>query len=101
MPPVPRLTDKHVLNPHWVTGGIYTVLNAKKLAEQHGILHPTDLPAILNGKQYQRSMHRFLMDLMRKFDVCFALPDESGKYLVPNLLAKEEPDEAKKFDATK
>ena len=28
----PRLRDMHVLNPHWVTNGIYTILNAEKLS---------------------------------------------------------------------
>ena len=95
----PRLSDKHVLNPLWVTDGIYAVLNAKKLAEQKGLLHPNDLAAILDAAKYPRPMHRFLMDLMRKFDVCFALPDESGKYLVPELLSKQEPSDAKRFSA--
>jgi hypothetical protein len=29
----PRLRDTHVLNPHWVTNGIYTLLNAPELAD--------------------------------------------------------------------
>ncbi len=32
----PRLQDTHVLNPHWVTNGIYKILNAEKLERQKG-----------------------------------------------------------------
>jgi internalin A len=34
----PRLRDTHVLNPHWVTNGIYTLLNAPELADRKGEL---------------------------------------------------------------
>ena len=32
----PRLQDTHVLNPHWVTRGIYKILNAERLERQKG-----------------------------------------------------------------
>ena len=32
----PRLQETHVLNPHWVTNGIYKILNARQLAEGKG-----------------------------------------------------------------
>ena len=44
----PRLRDTHVLNPRWVTAGIYRILNARELAEQEGCLTAVDdLPDIL------------------------------------------------------
>jgi internalin A len=36
-----RLADTHVLNPHWVTNGIYKVLNTDTLARKHGELRKT------------------------------------------------------------
>ena len=39
----PRLNDTHVLNPDWVTSGIYTVLSSHKLAEQDGQIQVSDL----------------------------------------------------------
>ena len=39
----PRLRETHVLNPHWVTGGIYRILNAKVLASRKGELHFADM----------------------------------------------------------
>src|SRR4029077_19828969 len=34
----PRLRDTYVLNPHWVTDGIYKILNAEDLSSQQGEL---------------------------------------------------------------
>jgi len=46
----------------------------------------------LNDKKYPVRMHRFLMDLMKKFDLCFTLSEEECAYLVPELLDKQEPE---------
>lgn len=95
----PRLTDTHVLNPDWVTSGIYTVLNSRKLAERDGQISVSDLGGILDKEKYPLRMHGFLLDLMRKFDLCFAFGDDRpGRYLIPELLDKQEPQETHKFD---
>jgi internalin A len=88
----PRLSEMHVLNPEWVTNGIYKILNADKLAQSKGELNLTDLPRILNRQFYPANMHLFLLDLMRKFELCYEFYGHEGHYLVPELLGKEEPD---------
>src|SRR5262249_37814174 len=93
----PRLRETHVLNPHWVTGGIYRILNADILAKREGELHFSDLNNILPDEHYPRTMHMFLLDLMRKFELCFPFADESNHYLVPELLNKQQPEEADYF----
>lgn len=93
----PRLSHMHVLNPQWVVDGIYRIINAKQLAERHGELHQSDLGKILPKEDYPRDMHGYLLGLMRKFELCFPLP-EDGRYLVPDLLAKEQAAEAAEFD---
>ena len=88
----PRLRETHVLNPHWVTGGIYRILNADILAKREGELHFDDLSSILPVDQYPRIMHMFLLDLMRKFELCFPFADESTSYSSSRttLLAKRD-----------
>lgn len=93
----PRLCDKHVLNPHWVTNGIYKILNAAKLAAAKGALDVSTLASILDQKLYPREMHAFLLELMRKFELCFPFPDRPNHYLVPELLGKNEPEAADQF----
>ena len=94
----PRLTDTHVLNPVWVTSGIYTVLNSHKLAEHDGQISVSELGGILDKQTYPIKMHGFLLDLMRKFDLCFAFgDDQAGRYLIPELLDKQQPAKTAEF----
>jgi internalin A len=100
-----RLHDTHVLKPQWVTEGIYTILNAPLLAEQKGELRLRDLQRILPAKAYPVNMHGFVMDLMKKFELCFSFfdsgPDGGAHYLIPELLDKQEPEAAAAFDPAK
>ena len=80
-----------VLNPEWVTQGVYQILNSHRLFQKKGVLHVEDLKRILPAKRYPQRRHGYLMDLMKKFELLFEFPDEPGKYLVPDLLPKEEP----------
>ena len=34
---------------------------------------------------------------MRKFELCFTFPDDHGRYLIPELLDKQQPEEAERF----
>jgi internalin A len=94
----PRLRDTSVLNPRWVTQGIYRLLNAGQLADNKGVLRLADMAAILPAEEYPEEKHEFLMELMRKFRLCFAFPDGQHRYLVPELLGKEEPDLKDEFE---
>jgi len=92
----PRLQDTHILNPHWVTNGIYKILNSDNLQRQKGVIRLADLTEVLDATEYPASMRRFILDLMKKFDLCFSFPDEET-YLIPELLDKQEPIEAGGF----
>tara|TARA_R110002072_G_scaffold302710_2_gene487619 strand:- start:127672 stop:130725 length:3054 start_codon:yes stop_codon:yes gene_type:complete len=114
-----RLNDRHVLNPHWLTTGIYTLLNSKTLASRKGELRPKDLTKELDVRHYPADMHPFLIHLMEKFELCFGFNDasETGKsrrkskskgaeqlldrYLIPELLDPEQPSAARSFDEQK
>lgn len=93
----PRLQDTHVLNPHWVTSGIYKILNSDKLEKLKGEIRLNDLAKILDETEYPSSMRRFIFDLMKKFELCFSFPDDDTRYLIPELLDKQEPAEAAEF----
>jgi internalin A len=93
----PRLQDTHILNPHWVTNGIYKILNSEKLEKQKGEIRLDDLSKILDEKKYPHSMHCFIFDLMKKFELCFNFPDSEHHYLIPELLDKQEPEDAAAF----
>jgi internalin A len=89
----PRLRDTRVLNPRWVTNGIYKILNSKTIESNHGELQLMDLPNILDATVYPSKMHEFLIGLMRKIDLCFRFPEPRDHiFLIPQLLTKEQPE---------
>jgi internalin A len=94
----PRLRDTHVLNPRWVTSGIYTLLNADELAHSKGELEAACLARTLDAQNYPAERHGFLLDLMRKFELCFRFEEDENRYLIPDLLDKQQPAEAAEFD---
>ncbi|MFM7279304.1 MAG: leucine-rich repeat protein [Microcystis aeruginosa] len=91
----PRLNETNVLNPEWVTDGVYDILNNHDLmVQKKGILSLPDLANILKQPQrYPENKRRFLMDLMGKFELCFPLDGYSpDRYLITDLLPIDEPD---------
>ncbi|MEE4358858.1 MAG: COR domain-containing protein [Desulfococcaceae bacterium] len=89
----PVLEDTNVLNPEWVTKGVYRILNSHILFQNKGELDRKDLEQILDPQVYPRNRHQFIIDMMRNFELCFDFEGFGGqKFLVPDLLSKEEPD---------
>lgn len=94
-----RLRNMHILNPNWVTKGIYAILTWKQLASQKGELSLMNVAEILDDQdRYPSNCHEFLLELMRKFELCFRLPDADDLYLVPQLLDQNQPPEAAEFN---
>ncbi|MBT3314224.1 MAG: TIR domain-containing protein [Anaerolineae bacterium] len=87
-----RLSELGVLNPQWVTNGVYKILNSHTLFHNKGILQLKDLSEILPADEYPRNRHPFIIDMMEKFELCFGFDGKGGRYLIPDLLPKSEPD---------
>jgi internalin A len=90
-----ELDDTHVLNPLWLTNGAYRLVTADQTALQGGVLEKADLRALLKKRSaedydYPGSRHRYLLALMRKFELCYELNNEA--VLIPQLLPVKEPD---------
>ena len=91
----PRLEDTNILNPEWVTNGVYKILNDNLLITHYrGILERDQLDRILDPQKYPRNKHLFIIDMMRKFELCFDI-ERDKKFLIPDLLPKEETDTGK------
>ena len=91
----PRLNETNVLNPEWVTSGVYDILNNHALmTDKKGILPLADLSSVLKEPQrYPANKQRFLMGLMEKFELCYRLENYSTThYLISDLLPIDEPD---------
>jgi len=40
--------DTQILNPLWLTNGVYRIINSEKVAQQGGLLHEDDLDGVIN-----------------------------------------------------
>jgi hypothetical protein len=85
-----HLSGLGVLNPSWVTQAIYPLLTSHELAAANGLLEPDDLGRLLNdSKRYPLHKHRWLIDLMKKFELLF---ENEGRLLLPARLPKDAPE---------
>ena len=95
-----RLRDTHVLDPRWLTGAVYRIINDITLAENHGILSLSDISNILESEAgesiYPPETHAYVIDIMKKFELCYSI--DSSTILVPDLLGVQEPDLDFPFD---
>ncbi len=90
-----ELDDTHVLEPEWVTGAVYKIINSPALADSGGVLKLEMLDEILKKEKdedydYPRDRYRFITGLMEKFELCYPM-GSSHNVLVPDLLAVQEP----------
>ncbi|CAG0933934.1 Transcriptional regulatory protein DegU [Thermoflexales bacterium] len=86
----PRLEALGILNPQWVTNGVYKILNSPTLFQNRGVLTVAMLDETLNLPEYPRGKRLFIVDMMKQFELCYDIePDKS--FLVPDLLPKDEP----------
>ncbi|MBE9234278.1 GTP-binding protein, partial [Cuspidothrix issatschenkoi LEGE 03284] len=85
------LNNVPVLNPEWVTNGVYKILNDNSLMTKfRGMLTLQELKRILDNSKYPDDKPKFIIKMMEKFELCFPL-DNTDSYLIPDLLPKEEP----------
>ncbi len=93
----PILQSTNILNPHWVTEGIYALLSDDTLkVKTKGILTHADLSRILDSTKYPSHRYNCLTELMEEFQLCFPIKDCSAlTFLIPGILPKEEPENTK------
>lgn len=90
-----QLLDTHVLDPRWVTEGVYTIVNSKVLAKQKGLMRISQLKDVFSASkatsefEYSPDKFNFIVELMLKFELCYRL--ENNAILVPDLLGIQEP----------
>ena len=90
----PRLRDTAVLNPHWVTDGVYRLLRFKDRPDSDGTLTLAEALQALPGETEETA--RFFLRLMERFEMCFPDEDESctpqTKWLIPGALVEFQPE---------
>lgn len=96
-----RRLDEYVLNPRWLTYGIYTLLYSKTAKQTQGKLCEDQVFKILNnillednqGKtlDYPTDKCGFIIDAMEQFEVAYRLSSDRQVFIIPVLLASDTP----------
>lgn len=85
-----RLRDTSVLKPEWVTDAIYGLIRYVQKQDCHGVMQLAWMAEALNPDDYPTNKHAFVLELMEKFEVAFAL-EGTQEWLIPELLREEQP----------
>lgn len=83
-----------LLDPNWLTGAIYALLNSPRVRDQQGEFGRDELPALLgDATAYPAKWHGYIIDMMQHEDIglCFPIPDGGGRLLIPEALPASEP----------
>ena len=84
-----ELRDVHVLKPKWITEAVYRLITHPRLVDDKGVLPLKNLgemlkPARKGEYEYPRDKHRYIVELMKEFELCYPL--KKDRLLVPDLL---------------
>lgn len=94
--------DTQILNPLWLTNGVYRIINSQRVAETGGLLHENEFDAVINDPRYreanttEKPFHypknklQYIVRVMQEFELCFQL--DAHAYVVPQLLPVQEPE---------
>jgi hypothetical protein len=95
---LPFFTD-YLLNPNWLTYGVYTIMYSKEAETAHGRLSEVDLvsilkktnPSVSDGRvlRYPQDRCAIIASAMIAFRVAYRLG--TGEFVIPALLPPEQP----------
>lgn len=86
-----ELRNTVILNPDWVTEGIYKILDNQKIKDNYGRFSIIEAREIWRNGRFDENWQTILgMMYSRNFDLCYKLSKDL--FLAPQLLPKDEPD---------
>ncbi len=80
-----------ILKPEWGTDAVYKVLNNKEVINNKGHFTRKDLKNIWQDEKYA-SMRGELLELMKKFQLCYEVPESKDTLIAPQLLSDNQPE---------
>lgn len=84
--------DVTLLDPNWLTGAIYRVLEKASSADKGGEFLREELAEWLDPDRYPPERYEFILDMMKGIGLCFRLPNQNEeRYLVPQALPGNRP----------
>ena len=79
-----------ILKPEWGTDAVYKVLDNKQVINNQGEFTRNDLKNIWCEDKYF-SMRGELLELMKKFQLCYEIPSNKNTFIAPQLLKNNQP----------
>ncbi|MEG3971581.1 leucine-rich repeat domain-containing protein [Microcoleus sp. T2B6] len=86
-----HLDQQVILRPEWATNAVYKVTDNDGVKANWGYFTQENLSEIWRDDEYE-DLHGKLLELMKKFKICYEISDKSGQYIAPQLLSSEPPD---------
>lgn len=71
------------LKPEWATNAVYKLIDTKEVILNYGRFAFSELPKLWSV--YPIEYHVHLVELMKKFELCFSI-NETEEYIIPELL---------------
>jgi small GTP-binding protein len=100
------VSSKTVLNPAWISEGMYKVITSAVTKEKNGILRRQDLKAILEGKNdptcekiyTKQHEQEFIINTLKNFQLAFEQEKNSQRtFFIPRQFLQEEPEAIRAF----
>ncbi|RTZ62858.1 MAG: hypothetical protein DSZ29_07625 [Aquificaceae bacterium] len=96
-----KWSEAYVLNPRWLTYGIYTLLYSDDIIRQKGVLRHADVARILQAETVQdeqgnhinftKEKLRFITDVLKQFRLRYQLPIAGSFYAIIDRFVEEKP----------
>ncbi|WP_446011798.1 COR domain-containing protein [Candidatus Electrothrix sp.] len=93
--------DSYILNPRWLTYGVYTLLYSKEAKEKQGRLDRDEIVRILSAAKVEDNLGNVLsypaekaaiiIQAMEQFKLCFPCRHEQDMIIIPALLDSDQP----------
>lgn len=96
-----NLAEYYILDPKWITYGVYQILNSHYARKCEGLVPINMLEYIINKEQsyqpkngikieYSTGERAFLLDLLHEFKLCYYV-NERKHFIIPNFLKTRVP----------
>ena len=80
-----------ILKPKWGTDAVYAVLDNKQVTRNQGCFTREELKDIWHEEKYA-PMRGELLELMKKFQLCYEIPSCPDTFISPQLLSENQPE---------
>ncbi len=77
------------LRPDWATNAVYSLVENRDVQNNKGVIAIHDLKEKYWKNKYNEEEASFLIELMKRFELCFEIPNLN--YIIPELLPDKKP----------